>query len=60
VTRDELWTSRALAVDGLRVRLRRFRKSHQFILAGHDPRWAISGLRSAAARRMARANLLRA
>jgi hypothetical protein len=60
VTRDELWTSRALPVDGLGVPLRGFRKSHQFILAGHDPHGAISGLRSAAARQMARANLLRA
>src|SRR6478752_3740536 len=34
MTREELWTSRALLVDGLRVRLRRFRKSHHLIPAG--------------------------
>src|ERR1700733_7332140 len=34
VTRDELWTSAALVVDGLVAALRRFRKSHQLILAG--------------------------
>jgi hypothetical protein len=34
MTRDELWTSVALLVDGLRVTLRRFRKSHHLILAG--------------------------
>ena len=28
---DQLWTMRALAVDGLGVRLRGFRKSHHFI-----------------------------
>ncbi|HMH98429.1 MAG TPA: hypothetical protein VK577_17910, partial [Bradyrhizobium sp.] len=31
--RDQLWTSAALAVDGLPVRLRRFRKSHHLIPA---------------------------
>jgi hypothetical protein len=31
---EELWTSRALPVDGLRGRLRRFRKSHHLIRAG--------------------------
>jgi len=35
MTREELWTSRALLVDGLRVRLRGFRKSHHLIPA--DP-----------------------
>src|ERR1700744_2998142 len=35
--RDELWTSRALPVDGLGVRLRGFRKSHQLIPAGAGP-----------------------
>jgi hypothetical protein len=34
---DQLWTSRALPVDGLGVRLRRFRKSHQLILASSGP-----------------------
>jgi hypothetical protein len=36
--RDQLWTSAALAVDGLGVQLRGFRKSHHFIPAGptHD------------------------
>jgi len=34
MTREELWTSGALLVDGLRVRLRGFRKSHQLIPAG--------------------------
>jgi hypothetical protein len=34
MTREELWTSRALLVDGLRVRLRGFRKSHHLIPAG--------------------------
>lgn len=33
-TREELWTSGALPVDGLRVRLRGFRKSHHLIPAG--------------------------
>jgi hypothetical protein len=32
--RDQLWTSGALPVDGLVVRLRGFRKSHHLILAG--------------------------
>jgi hypothetical protein len=32
--RDQLWTISALAVDGLGVRLRRFRKSHHLIAAG--------------------------
>jgi hypothetical protein len=31
--RDQLWTSAALVVDGLGVRLRGFRKSHHFIPA---------------------------
>ena len=31
---EELWTSRALPVDGLRGRLRQFRKSHHLIRAG--------------------------
>src|SRR6266403_758562 len=34
---QQLWTSRALPVDGLTVRLRRFRKSHHLILASRDP-----------------------
>jgi hypothetical protein len=34
MTREELWTSGALFVDGLRVRLRGFRKSHHLIPAG--------------------------
>src|SRR5258706_5726769 len=34
MTREELWTSGALLVDGLRVRLRGFRKSHHLIPAG--------------------------
>jgi hypothetical protein len=34
MTRDELWTSAALLVDGLVAALRRFRKSHHLILAG--------------------------
>src|SRR5260370_28461150 len=34
MTREELWTSVALLVDGLRVRLRGFRKSHHLIPAG--------------------------
>src|SRR5712664_1807720 len=34
---EELWTSRALPVDGLRVRLRGFRKSHHLIPAGPGP-----------------------
>jgi hypothetical protein len=33
---DELWTSAALSVDGLGVRLRGFRKSHHLIRAGPD------------------------
>src|SRR5258706_8835655 len=33
MTREELWTSVALLVDGLRVRLRGFRKSHHLIPA---------------------------
>jgi len=32
-----LWTTRALPVDGLRAALRRFRKSHHLIRAGHHP-----------------------
>ena len=37
---QELWTSGALAVDGLAVALRRFRKSHQLIAAGPgNPSW---------------------
>ncbi len=35
---DQLWTTRALPVDGLRATLRRFRKSHHLIRAGHRPR----------------------
>jgi hypothetical protein len=35
--RDQLWTTLALPVDGLAVALRRFRKSHHLIRAGHDP-----------------------
>ena len=46
MTREELWTSRALPVDGLRVRLRGFRKSHHLIPAGPGPR----GLQFAATR----------
>jgi hypothetical protein len=34
MTRDELWTSAALLVDGLVAALRRFRKSHHLIPAG--------------------------
>jgi hypothetical protein len=34
MARDELWTTPVCLVDGLRGRLRRFRKSHQLILAG--------------------------
>jgi len=34
--RDQLWTAAALPVDGLRVPLRGFRKSHHLILAGPD------------------------
>src|SRR5215208_5447452 len=33
---EELWTSAGLPVDGLRVRLHRFRKSHQVIAVGSD------------------------
>jgi len=33
MTREELWMSFALPVDGLVVRLRRFRKSHHLIPA---------------------------
>jgi hypothetical protein len=36
--RDQLWTSAALAVDGLPLRLRRFRKSHQLIPASSGAR----------------------
>jgi len=36
--RDQLWTSAALAVDGLPVRLRRFRKSHHLIPASPGAR----------------------
>jgi hypothetical protein len=56
-TREELWTSPALSVDGLAVPLRGFRKSHQLIPAGLDPNklWAIRGLQLAA-----RVGLLRA
>jgi hypothetical protein len=32
---DQLWTTRALPVDGLRPALRGFRKSHHLIRAGH-------------------------
>jgi len=46
LARDQLWTSAALAVDGLPVWLRRFRKSHHLIPAG--PGGAIRGLQSAA------------
>src|SRR5580765_7664239 len=34
MAREELWTSGALLVDGLQVRLRGFRKSHHLIPAG--------------------------
>jgi hypothetical protein len=34
MARDELWTTPVCLVDGLWGRLRRFRKSHQLILAG--------------------------
>jgi hypothetical protein len=34
---EELWTISALAVDGLTVPLRRFRKSHHFVPASPDP-----------------------
>jgi hypothetical protein len=34
--REELWTSAALPVDGFRVRLRGFRKSHHLIRAGSE------------------------
>ena len=45
---DELWTSAALSVDGLGVRLRGFRKSHHLIRAGPDP---FGGFAGAATRR---------
>jgi hypothetical protein len=32
---DQLWTTHGLPVDGLRAALRRFRKSHHLIRAGH-------------------------
>src|SRR6266404_4299907 len=50
--REELWTSRALSVDGLAVPLRGFRKSHHLIPASLDPDtlWAIRGLQLAATR----------
>ena len=52
---EELWTSRGLPVDGLRGRLRRFRKSHHLMRAGSgNP----AGLQLAAARRT-RVGLLR-
>jgi hypothetical protein len=34
---EELWTISGLPVDGVRVPLRRFRKSHHFVPASHDP-----------------------
>jgi hypothetical protein len=58
---EELWTSGALPVDGLVVPLRGFRKSHQLIPAGLDPKlWAIRGLQWAASVRQARVGVLRA
>jgi len=47
MAREELWTSAALLVDGLRVRLRGFRKSHHLIPAGPAKQ---AGLQPAAAR----------
>src|ERR1700759_679307 len=47
MTREELWTSAALPVDGFGVRLRGFRKSHHFGMAGPE---AFRGLQSAATR----------
>jgi hypothetical protein len=60
--RDHLWTSAALPVDGLVVRLRRFRKSHHLIPASLDPDKcrAVGELRSAAMRHTKRVGLLRA
>ena len=59
--KDQLWTSAALPVDGLVVRLRRFRKSHHFVPAGPDPDSGrtIGELQSAATRQV-RAGTLRA
>jgi len=34
---EELWTNRALSVDGFAAPLRRFRKSHHFVPASPDP-----------------------
>jgi hypothetical protein len=34
MAREQLWTGAALSVDGVRVQLRGFRKSHQLIVAG--------------------------
>jgi len=60
--REELWTSRALSVDGLAVPLRGFRKSHHLIPAGLDPNklWAIKRLQLARHVMSARLDLLRA
>jgi hypothetical protein len=44
MSREQLWTSAALPVDGLRVRLRGFRKSHHLIPAGPRSRQGDQGI----------------
>jgi hypothetical protein len=52
MTREELWTSGALLVDGVPLQLRGFRKSHHLIPAGQasDKLGAVTGVQPAAAR----------